>query len=123
MQADGTTHNGRAIYKYLCEEAKQSYKNGFQIEFVEMDGQITNVRKFICINKERFNPINFGIKYHDDGYDGAACFHYANGWYNFSLYNDNGKVDCSVIAKSFGGGGHKGAAGFRIKDINLIINN
>ena len=34
--------------------------------------------KFICINKENFNPINFGIDYHKDGYDGAACFHYAN---------------------------------------------
>ena len=133
IQADGITNNGRAIYKYLCEEAKQSYKNGFTIELEEetggdTDGDIVNPifvekRKFICLNKERFNPINFGIKYHEDGYDGAACFHYANGYYNFSLYNDNGKVDCSVIAKSFGGGGHKGAAGFRIKDINSIINN
>jgi len=69
-------------------------------------------KKFICINKERFNPINFGIDYHKDGYDGCACFHYANGKYNFSLYNDNGLVDCSLIAKQFGGGGHKGAAGF-----------
>ena len=77
--------------------------------------------KFICINKERFNPINFGIKYHDDGYDGAACFHYANGEWNFSLYNDNGKVDCSAICKQFGGGGHKGASGFRVKDISKII--
>jgi len=41
--------------------------------------------------------------------------------WNFSLYNDNGLVDCSVIAKQFGGGGHKGASGFRIKDIDKII--
>ena len=63
------------------------------------------------------------IDYHKDGYDGCACFHYANGMWNFSLYNDNGEVDCSVIAKQFGGGGHKGASGFRIDDITKIINN
>ena len=46
--------------------------------------------------------------------DGAACFHFDGKQYNFSLYNDNGLVDCSLIAKQFGGGGHKGAAGFRL---------
>lgn len=117
LEVENAIHlTGISIYKYLCTEAKQTYKNGFEIKLVEeitdaIGKNIVN-RKFICINKERFNPINFGINYHKDGYDGCACFHYANGMYNFSLYNDNGKVDCSAIAKQFGGGGHKGAAGF-----------
>ena len=121
---------GKTIYSYLCQEAKQVYKNGFKIEFVinqvvTITGDVTKgiIYKFICINKERFNPINFDIDYHKEGYDGCACFHYANGMWNFSLYNDNGLVDCSIIAKQFGGGGHKGASGFRVKDINLIFNN
>lgn len=172
--------SGAAIYKYLCTEAKQTYKNGFEIKFMiesiptseEIrpipatgycdvcgkleDKQLTRYyfkyendkcnchsprhfdlfdccseckpvaenkvpKNFICINKERFNPINFGIDYHKDGYDGCACFHYANGMWNFSLYNDNGEVDCSQIAKQYGGGGHKGAAGFKINDINKIM--
>lgn len=136
-QIDNIQKQGKAIYQYLCTEAKQVYKNGFPIVFDgdTQDNKIgvlltlkdgsTEVHwkklKFICINKERFNPINFGIDYHADGYDGAACFHYANGQWNFSLYNDNGKVDCSMICKTLGGGGHKGAAGFRIKDIYQII--
>ena len=37
--------------------------------------------------------------------------------------NIEGNCYAAVIAKSFGGGGHKGASGFRIKDINSIINN
>lgn len=131
-------NNGKKIYQYLCIEAKQTYKNGFEIEFKEdiiinseqgvgTQPTIFNllkvgkiIHKFICINKERFNPINFGIDYHKDGYDGCACFHYANGMWNFSLYNDNGEVDCSVIAKQFGGGGHKGAAGFRLDMTEFI---
>jgi oligoribonuclease NrnB/cAMP/cGMP phosphodiesterase (DHH superfamily) len=112
--------NGKSIYKYLCTEAKQSYKNGFEVLFFEnSDGEKTieeERKKFICINKERFNPINFGIDYHKDGYDGCACFYYDNKMWNFSLYNDNGEVDVSLIAKQFRGGGHKGAAGFRLTD-------
>ena len=105
---------GKSIYKFLCIEAKQAYKNGFEVKLVENVGMDNGpIRKFICINKERFNPINFGIDYHSEGYDGCACFHYANGMWNFSLYNDNGLVDCSTIAKQFGGGGHFSASGFR----------
>ena len=125
---------GKAIYQYLCTDAKQSYKNGFSIELpkpiekigdiihneenkISMQVVIVDLKsyKFICINKERFNPINFGIDYHSEGYDGAMCWHLgADKMVNISFYNDNGHVDCSAIAKSFGGGGHKGAAGCRM---------
>lgn len=129
---------GISIYKYLCTEAKQIYKNGFPINIgigikynVGCDPITSNAElqihsyphSFICINKERFNPINFNIDYHEDGYDGCACFYFDGKQYNFSLYNDNGKVDCSAIAKQYGGGGHKGAAGFRLssEEFNKII--
>lgn len=118
-----TIHNqGKSIYQYLCTEAKQTYKNGFEINFNQTNYHPHDgVKKFICINKERFNPVNFGIDYHKDGYEGAACFHYDGKLWSFSLYNDNGLVDCSTIAKQLGGGGHKGAAGFKIDNINKII--
>lgn len=32
--------------------------------------------------------------------------------YSYSVYSTNSDVDCSKIAESYGGGGHKGAAGF-----------
>ena len=96
--------DGETIYAYLCTEAKQTYAKSFETQFGGYN--------FLCVNQDRFNPINFGIDYHKDGYDGFACFWYAHGKWSYSLYNDNGLVDCSVIAKTFGGGGHKGAAGF-----------
>lgn len=101
-------NKGVAIYQYLCTEAKQIYKNCFVVKLGDY--------YFSCVNRERFNPINFGINYHDEKYDGFACFHYANGKFYYSLYNDNGQVDVSEIAKAYGGGGHKGAAGF-ISDV------
>lgn len=118
---------GIDIYQYLCTEAQQTYKSGFEIKLDERVTGFPNsvefkTRKFICINKERFNPVNFGIDYHKDGYDGCTCF-----WYNgqtklwhFSLYNDNGKVDCSIIAKQFGGGGHAGASGMVVDTETML---
>jgi len=102
---DSWLDTGEAIYTYLCMEAKQLYAQVFTIY---LDGC-----RFACVNQARFNPVNFGINYHTDGYDGFACFWYENGKFSYSLYNDNGKVDCSEIAKQRGGGGHKGASGFR----------
>lgn len=117
MAVEGIHDNGKAIYRYLCAEAKQIYKRAFPIEF----GERHNAKLFLCVNQPRFNPINFGIDYHKEGYDGFTCFHYEKGKWCFSLYNDNGLVDCSQIAKQFGGGGHKGASGFIIDDLSKII--
>jgi len=37
--------------------------------------------------------------------------------WNVSLYSTKADIDCGAIAKSFGGGGHKGAAGFQCEDL------
>lgn len=104
---------GNYIYKYLCTEAEQEYGKRREIYF--------GGHKFALVNKTRLNPINFGISYHEDGYDGFACFWYEQGRWYFSLYNDNGKVDCSEICKLFGGGGHAGAAGFQTDDLESVL--
>lgn len=109
MSIQSMLQAGKGIYKYLCTEAEQKYAKKFDLI---LDGW-----KFGCVNDWRLNPINFGIDYHKDGYDGFACFWYENGQFSYSLYNDNGLVDCSVIAKKRGGGGHKGASGFRSETI------
>lgn len=109
---DAAMSIGRSIYRYLCTEAEADYKNIFEWNYKGI--------RIACINRMRFNPINFGIAYHNDGYDAFLCFHYANNKWNFSLYNDDGRVDCSVICKEFGGGGHAGAAGFVSNDLKVI---
>lgn len=111
--------SGKDIYNYLCTEAEQIFKDRFTVEF---DGYY-----FAAINRARFNPVNFGIDYHaykaNDVYfyDGVASFHWDGTKWCFSLYNDNGKVDCSEICKRRGGGGHKGAAGFVTKTIDWMF--
>lgn len=125
-------NQGETIYKYLCIEAQQKYSQKFEVLFPGFRGsniteepktlsEVFPIFKFACVNAERFNPVNFGIDYHKDGYDGFACFWYEGGNWNFSLYNDDKKVDCSLIAKTYGGGGHAGASGFRIKNLSEIF--
>ena len=115
---------GKSIYCYLCTEAKQTYQNGFDIMLYWVEDKGTTVPrqcsgKFKCVNKDRFNAINFGINYHVDGYDGQATFQRTkDGKWTFSFYSQT--VDCSVIAKQFGGGGHKGAAGCVVDDETML---
>jgi oligoribonuclease NrnB/cAMP/cGMP phosphodiesterase (DHH superfamily) len=109
---------GEGIYGYLKKEAKQIYAKAFPIE---LDGY-----KFLAVNRERFNPVNFGIDYHKDGYDGFACFWWDGSKWVWSLYSDNGKTDVSEIAKKRGGGGHFGASGFtqnKLDPLNYKIDN
>jgi len=121
--------DGQSIYRFLCVDAKFSYKYGFPIKLYNntlKENTIFGEFNFICINKERFNPDNFGIDYGKDGYEGVACYYYDGSDYNFSFYSNNENVDCSAIAKQFGGGGHQGAAGAKLSHlqfIKLITNN
>lgn len=104
---------GAGIYSYLCKEAVSVIKNGFELNLEnEVEGE--KMYRFLCVNKDRFNPSNFNIDYHDKDFDGVICFALYGDTWAFSIYNENGKVDCSKIAKRYGGGGHKGAAGFRM---------
>ena len=41
--------------------------------------------------------------------------------WNVSLYSNDPEIDCSVIAKEYGGGGHRGAAGFQCKELPFDI--
>ena len=94
--------SGRLAMKYrdmYCEGLKESYGYTTMI-----DGHLA-----FALNVSRFGSQAFGNltkKY-------PVCIAYIHDGrrYEVSLYSDMG-VDVSEIAKKFGGGGHKGAAGF-----------
>lgn len=109
-------YSGKEILRYLSMEAISAVNNGFAYTVIDING---NHYKALVINKERFNPSNFKVDYHSSGYDVCISFHYVGhlDTYSFSVYNENGEVDCSLIAENYGGGGHKGAAGFMLDDL------
>jgi len=126
---DRIRNKGKAIYQFLCKKAQKLFKRGFSIILKEKVNDEAAVgkfvsREFLCINSERFNLSNFGIDYHNEGYDGIASFWLTdNGKWEFSLYNENGEVDCSNIAEQYGGGGHKSASGMRVDNIDEFLKN
>lgn len=69
--------------------------------------------KCIAINKALTNSLLFNsVKTDDIDIMIAFCWNGSKSSWLVSLYTDKEEIDVSEIAKKFGGGGHKGAAGF-----------
>lgn len=66
----------------------------------------------IVVNKPFSNSKVFDSVYNESKHDIMIIFGYKPLMFKYSLYSTKDDVDCSEIATSFGGGGHKGAAGF-----------
>jgi uncharacterized protein len=74
----------------------------------------------ICVNKGFTNSKVFDSVWDATRHDMMITFcrlPLPKGQWTVSLYSDKPEVDCGAIAKSFSGGGHKGAAGFQCKDL------
>ena len=69
-----------------------------------------------AINSNKGSLI-FGDNYND--YPLAITFSFDGNEYTYSLYSSAENVDCAKMAEKYGGGGHKGAAGFRSKEMLL----
>lgn len=70
----------------------------------------------IAINSNLMNSDVFRSVYDPTRHDAMLCFYRSkHGFWRISIYSDQEKVDCSFYAKSHGGGGHKGAAGFQVE--------
>lgn len=105
--------SGNVINKYITSNNRQySIEHAFETEF---DGY-----KAIVINKGFGGSMAFDAVWDEDKYDIMIAFSrkYNKVW-KFSLYTTKKNVDCSAIAQKWGGGGHKGAAGFELEDIEL----
>lgn len=99
----------RKIAKTTCK--KTYYYNGLKVAIVNCEPDIGS------------DMGNFLVS--DCDYDFAVCWRYnhVNEEYYISL-RSNGDMDVSQIAKTFGGGGHKNAAGCTIKKHpSLVFNN
>jgi oligoribonuclease NrnB/cAMP/cGMP phosphodiesterase (DHH superfamily) len=78
------------------------------------------ILRAICVNKGFTNSKVFDSVYVPAKHDLMITFcrlPLPKKQWTISLYSDKSEVDCGAIAKSFGGGGHKGAAGFQCDDL------
>lgn len=101
--------NGKTIIEYRKNMMAEYCKNkGFEAEF---EGY-----KCFVINMAMISSDDFVIDNIDD-YDILIGFSYDGENWNYSLRST--KVDCAMLAMKYGGGGHKGAAGFSSPDFVL----
>lgn len=74
--------------------------------------------KVLACNR-RSNSLLFGDKINE--YDIICPFVFDGDKYTYSIFTNKDNIDCKVIAESFGGGGHKQAAGFTSDNIIFDI--
>ena len=76
----------------------------------------------VAINKGLTNSQIFESVYDKQKHDAMLTFVWRNGKYTVSLYSDKDNIDVSLICKKYGGGGHKGAAGFQCAELPFMLN-
>ena len=94
---------GSVIMKYQDNQNKIISKSAYEVTF--------NGLNAVAINGVGNSNI-FGDWYYAKDLCIAYVYDGRNSTYRYTLYSNSADVDCSVIAEQYGGGGHKGAAGF-----------
>lgn len=107
-------HEGLTVLKYQSQVNElQCKKASFETEF--------NGLRAICLNGGGFNSDVFKSVYDENKHDIMMPFQFDGKKWTISLYTTKDEVDCSIIAKANGGGGHKKAAGFQVEDISKVF--
>lgn len=106
---------GTLLYKYdLQQNKKKMNKSSFECEVLGL--------QCVCINNNSVGSVGL-VDYIDfKKHDALIKFHYTGDKWEYGIYTDKvvrADVDVSVVAKHFGGGGHKSASGF-VLDYNLF---
>lgn len=109
-----TIATGNTVLKY------QKSQNEIIMRNSSFDCEILGY-KCLCVNANLFNSLTFESKWDSLHYDFMLGFSLGNDkrWH-FSIYTDRDDRDASLLAKHFGGGGHKKASGFALNSDALV---
>lgn len=105
---------GKVILEYQRSQDAIAAKNCFEFTWKGF--------RILALNGGGFNSRAFISAYNPERHDIMMPFRFNGkiGMWDFSLYSEK-EIDCSVLAKEMGGGGHKKAAGFQVRMLGLII--
>lgn len=110
----GIIQKGFAILDYQKNIYKRNSEDAFEAE--------VNGFKAICLNVGEVGSQNFDNIYDEKRHDVMVAFKWKKDKWGVSFYSTKDDVDCSEIAKSFGGGGHRQAAGSQILNLDFLLN-
>ena len=98
---------GRAVDSYV-KSTNAYYRSHFAYE--------SEISGYPCmVVNRKSNSAIFGELYKE--YPIVMTWVFDGTKYTYSIFSSNADVDCSKIAERFGGGGHKGAAGFTSNEL------
>lgn len=100
---------GQSILKYQANVDAYAAKGAFEIGFKGY--------RAICMNGGGTNSQAFKTVYDEAKHDLMMPFRFNGKFWTFSIYTTK-DIDCSVLAKELGGGGHFSASGMQVNDIN-----
>ena len=102
---DEIIRNGKLILAYeKSQNAKYAASMSYEAEFESY--------RAIIMNKAFANSQAFDSVYDPEKHDIMILYGVKPGEFKYSIYCTKPDIDVSEIAKKYGGGGHKGAAGF-----------
>ena len=107
-------NKGKTILSYQRAVDKTLMRRAFKIEF---EGY-----KTLAVNASGVNSLTFKAhkQYNRFQLYMAFNYNYKSGKFAVTIFSDNKLIDAGEIAKRYGGGGHKGAAGFLIETEELL---
>jgi len=107
-------NEGKTILRYQSlVDDQQCKKAAFECEF---EGY-----RAICLNGGTYNSDVFKSIYDESKHDLMISFQLIGKIWTVILFTTKDEVDCSLLAKNRGGGGHKKAAGFQVKNIDTVF--
>jgi oligoribonuclease NrnB/cAMP/cGMP phosphodiesterase (DHH superfamily) len=112
---DKKIQEGVAINNYKIKtQAALAKQSAYEIEF---DGY-----RALCINSSELGIFQFESMYNEKKHDVLIRYQFNGTEWVASIYTKK-NIDVSKIAKKFGGGGHKQASGFQVKDPKIFMHN
>ena len=113
-ETKGFIEKGRTIKSYRDSNEKR-YRNTYMYQSTITD---ENGKTYPCaVISYKSNSDVFGTAY--DEFPIVVAWAFDGVYYSYSLYSNlkDPDINCAAIARMYGGGGHKGAAGFTSKDL------
>jgi len=101
---------GKIVLRYIEQEFKE-YAKVYSYETI-----FEGLKILVC-NRGKAGFKLFDSVFDPIKHDAVITFVYHNGGWNFSMYSSKKEIDCSKIAKKYGGGGHKSACGWRMNKL------
>lgn len=99
-------NNGDIILRYQKEQDKKIMHSSFVVNFEGF--------RALCVNVGGASSNTFLSVWDEEKHDIMIPFHYTGSKWTCSIYTTKEEIDCSLIAKKLGGGGHKKASGFML---------